>query len=119
MHIKNLYLRDRKKRNYLVVLQQDYELDLKGLGPRIGAGNLSFGSPDRLIEHLGVRPGAVTPLAMVTGAEKGVTLWLDPALRGAGRIFMHPLVHDRTVSMSWDGLEAFLSTLGVTANWLE
>ena len=28
-HIKNLYLRDRKKRNFLLVVEEDKEIDLK------------------------------------------------------------------------------------------
>ena len=31
-HIKNLYLRDHKKNNYLVVVQEDKNIDLKELG---------------------------------------------------------------------------------------
>lgn len=34
--LKNLYLRDRKKRNYLVTLEQDREIDLKALGAQLG-----------------------------------------------------------------------------------
>ena len=60
-HIKNLYLRDRKKRNFLVVAQEDRQIDLKSLGGQIGSDRLSFGSADRLFEMLGVRPGAVSP----------------------------------------------------------
>ena len=60
LRLKNLYLRDRKKRNYLVSLQQDREIDLKALGAQLGVGGLSFGSEERLMEHLGIRPGAVT-----------------------------------------------------------
>jgi len=117
-HIKNLYLRDKKKRNFLVVLEQDYVLDLKGLGPLIGAGKLSFGSADRLLETLGVRPGAVTPLTMIRGVEHHVSLWLDPAIRAAGRIFMHPLVNDRTVAMTPAEMLRFLEASGVVPNWL-
>src|SRR6056297_788608 len=71
LNIKNFYLRDRKKRNYLVVLEQDRAVDLKALGAASGAGNVSFGSDDRLMEFLGIRPGAVSPLAMVNGGPKG------------------------------------------------
>ncbi|MEM7295227.1 MAG: prolyl-tRNA synthetase associated domain-containing protein [Pseudomonadota bacterium] len=118
IHIKNLYLRDRKKRNYLVVLEQDYDLDLKGLGDRIGAGRLSFGSAERLFEYLGVRPGAVTPLAMITGVKTGVTLWMDPALKNSETVYPHPLVNDRTLAMTGVDLRRFLESLGVEINWL-
>ena len=66
-------MRDKKKQNYLVVLQEDAELDLKYVAEKIGASRLSFGSADRLLENLGVRPGAVTPLSMITGVQNQVT----------------------------------------------
>ena len=53
-HIKNLYLRDNKKKNILLVLEQDRQIDLK----KLHFIRLSFGSADRLMEYLGVRPGA-------------------------------------------------------------
>ena len=58
-HIKNLYLRDRK-RNFLLVVEEDKAIDLKELPNYIGSDRLSFGSADRLFELLGVRPGAVS-----------------------------------------------------------
>ena len=80
-HIKNLYLRDHKKRNILLITEQDRQIDLKSLPALLGTGRLSFGSADRLLENLGVRPGAVTPLAMTTGVKQGVQLFIDNDLR--------------------------------------
>ena len=117
--LKNLYLRDKKKRNYLVSLEQDREIDLKALGARLGVGNLSFGSADRLLQNLGIRPGAVSPLAMINGAASGVQFYMDDAARQADRIYMHPLVNDRTIGMTPDDLLAFLARIGVTPEWLD
>ena len=52
-HIKNLYMRDKKKQNYLVALQEDAELDLKFVAEKIGASRLSFGSADRPSKKVG------------------------------------------------------------------
>ncbi len=118
LRIKNLYLRDRKKRNYLVTLEQDREIDLKALGAELGVGNLSFGSADRLMEHLGIRPGAVSPLAMINGVEKNVIFYMDAGAQQADAIYMHPLVNDRTVAMSRADTLTFFEKLGVTIHWL-
>ena len=118
LRLKNLYLRDKKKRNYLVTLQQDREIDLKSLGAELGADNLSFGSADRLLENLGIRPGAVSPLAMITGSEKGVTFYMDAQAQEADVIYMHPLVNDRTVAMTRDDVMAFFEKTGVEVNWV-
>ncbi|UWQ45902.1 prolyl-tRNA synthetase associated domain-containing protein [Leisingera aquaemixtae] len=118
LRLKNLYLRDKKKRSYLVTLQQDREIDLKALGAELGIGNLSFGSADRLLENLGIRPGAVSPLAMITGVEKGVTFYMDAQAQEADVIYMHPLVNDRTVAMKRDAVMAFFEKAGVAVNWV-
>ncbi len=117
--VKNLYLRDKKKRNYLVTLEQDREIDLKALGKQLGVGGLSFGSADRLMQNLGVRPGAVTPLAMINGAEVGVRFFIDGAVKDADKIYMHPLVNDRTVAMEVGDLWAFFEKLGVAPEMLD
>ena len=112
-HIKNLYLRDKKKQNFLAVFQEDRQVDLKSLGGLLGSLRLSFGSSDRLLETLGVRPGAVTPLAMINGADKHVKLALDAGLMSCKVIYMHPLVNDQTIAMAPDDLLLFLKSLNV------
>jgi Ala-tRNA(Pro) deacylase len=116
--IKNFYLRDRKKRNYLVVLEQDRAVDLKALGATIGASNLSFGSAERLMEFLGVRPGAVSPLAMVNGAGAGVRLFMDAAVQQAEMVHVHPLVNDRTLAMTPAALLSVLDDWGAEVTWI-
>lgn len=118
LRLKNLYLRDRKKRNHLISLEQDREIDLKALGAELGIGNLSFGSAERLLENLGIRPGAVSPLAMITGARNGVTFHLDAQAQEADVICMHPLVNDRTVVMAREDLLAFFGRIGAEVNWV-
>ncbi len=117
--IKNLYLRDRKKRNYLVTLEQDRAIDLKALGKSLGVGNLSFGSADRLMQNLGVLPGAVSPLAMVTGGAQGVVFYLDAAVQEAEVIYMHPLVNNRTIAVAVKDLLRFCARLGVDVHFLD
>ena len=85
-HIKNLYLRDNKKQNILLVTEQDRQIDLKNVHLKLGVGRISFGSPERLMENLGVRPGAVTPLSMMTGVQMEVRLFIDSDLKNLSLI---------------------------------
>ncbi|MBT05465.1 MAG: aminoacyl-tRNA deacylase [Rhodospirillaceae bacterium] len=117
-HIKNLYLRDKKKNNFLVTVQQDREINLKELKDIIGAGRLSFGSPERLMENLGVYPGAVTPFCMINGVKTGVRFFLDNSLRLCSKIYAHPLVNDRTLEVSLRDLEKFFDRIGAQINWI-
>ena len=106
-HIKNLYLRDNKKRNILLVTEQDRQIDLKNVHLKLAVGRLSFGSPERLMENLGVRPGAVTPLSMIVGVQMEVRLFIDSDLKNCKQIYVHPLVNDRTLGMTIEGLQKF------------
>lgn len=118
-HIKNLYLRDNKKRNILLVAEQDRQIDLKTLHLRLETGRLFFGSADRLMEYLGVRPGAVTPLSMINGVLKGVQLFIDVELKNCKQIYVHPLVNDRTLGISPGDLMAFFDKIKVQPTWLD
>ena len=118
-HIKNLYLRDHKKNNFLFVLEQDKKIDLKKMSTIMQAGRLSFGSPERLFEHLGVRPGAVTPFAMINGVKKNVKLFLDLGLKSYTKIFAHPLVNDRTLEITMADLQIFFKKNNVYVNWID
>ena len=111
-HIKNLYLRDRKKRNFLVVAQEDRQIDLKSLGGQIGSDRLSFGSADRLFEMLGVRPGAVSPFALINDPDHKVQLILDADLAGQSFLYAHPLVNDMTIGLSGADLLRFTAYTG-------
>ncbi|WP_299984959.1 prolyl-tRNA synthetase associated domain-containing protein [uncultured Ruegeria sp.] len=118
LRLKNLYLRDKKKRNYLVTLEQSREIDLKALGAALGIGSLSFGSADRLFQNLGIRPGAVSPLAMINGVQNDVRFIMDAAAQQADVIYMHPLVNDRTVAMPQEDLMTFFDKIGCAFDWL-
>lgn len=118
LRLKNLYLRDKKKRNYLVTLEQSREIDLKALGAELGVGNLSFGSADRLMQNLGIRPGAVSPLAMINGVQNNVRFFMDGEAQTVDVINMHPLVNDRTVVLARADLLAFFDKIGCDVTWL-
>ncbi len=108
-HTKNLFLRDKKNALYLVVAEEDADIELKGLHRLLGAsGRFSFGSADLLREVLGVAPGAVTPFGAINDKENRVTVVLDAALMEHDIINSHPLVNTMTTSLNRDDLLKFL-----------
>jgi Ala-tRNA(Pro) deacylase len=65
-HTKNLFVKDKKNRLFLLVLCETTAIDLKRVHEKIGAqGRISFGSAELLEEVWGVRPGAVTPFGAI------------------------------------------------------
>ena len=113
-HTKNLFLRDKKKKNYLVIAHEESLIDLTRLTERIRSSRLSFGSKERLFEELGVFPGAVTPLSVVNNKKKDINIFLDAEMLGIDTIFCHPLVNDRTISLSYNSLLIYFDHLGLS-----
>ena len=111
-HTKNLFLKDARGRLWLVSALQDAAVDLKRLPALIGSARLSFGSPERLWDALGVRPGSVTALALLNDPEGAVTFVADAALMAADPVNFHPLTNDATTALGRDGFRAFLRALG-------
>ena len=112
-HVRNLFLRDKDRRLWLVVAEEDRPVDLKALRKRIGArGSLSFGSPDLLMEVLGVAPGAVTPFGLINDTVRRVAAILDAGLMEHRLVNLHPLRNDATTTVSSAGLLAFVRSCG-------
>ena len=118
-HIKNLFLRNKKEEMWLVVALEDRRIDLKQLGEILGAGRLSFGSPERLMTWLGVEPGSVTPFSVINDTARKVTLVLDRGLEQGGPINAHPLTNTMTSAISLDDLQRFFEATGHVPRWLD
>ncbi len=111
-HIKNLFLRNKKGAMWLLVCLEDRQLDLKALGEALGSGRLSFGSAERLMQHLGVPAGAVTPFAVINDKAGAVKVVLDRDMLEVAPVNAHPLVNDMTTSIAPEDLVRFLEAEG-------
>lgn len=111
-HTKNLFLKDKKDRIWLVVAPEDARIDLKRLHEKIGSARLSFGKPELLVETLGVQPGSVTPFGVVNDTERRVTVVLDEALMRHDLLNFHPLTNEATTTIARADLIAFLEASG-------
>jgi Ala-tRNA(Pro) deacylase len=117
-HSKSLFLKNKKRGMWLVVTLEDRTINLKELGERLGAGRLSFASPERLMSVLGVIPGAVTPFAAINDHEQVVQIVLDSEMLECEPLNFHPLDNTKTTSISSDGLLQFLEATGHTPELL-
>lgn len=112
-HTKNLFLKDKKDRFFLVTVGEEAVVDLKRIHHLIGASSrVSFGKPEMLMELLGVVPGAVTVFGLINDTEKQVTLILDAALMENAVINAHPLTNEATTSIAAADLVRFVKATG-------
>jgi len=112
-HTKNLFMRDKRgRRHILLVTTCATQIDLKSFAAQAAADRLSFASPERMLEHLGVTPGSVTVMALANDTRKSVEVFIDRAVWESPRLSCHPLVNTATVVLDHDGLEKFLAATG-------
>lgn len=112
---KNLFVKDKKAGLFLLTVTHDRKVDMKKLPELLGlsGGAFRFADGAVLAEKLGVKQGAVTPLAVMNDAAGEVKLVLDAELMAAPRIGVHPLRNDRTVVMPPADLTKFVTTYKV------
>lgn len=112
-HTKNLFLKDKKGNVILVVCINDTDVDLKGFHRKYECGRVSFGKAELLWDLLGVRPGSVTPFALINDREaQKVQLVLDSNLMDWDLVNFHPLQNTATTAIARDDLIAFFRATG-------
>jgi len=111
-HCKNLFLKDKKGRFWLIVALEEAEIRLNQFDKVIGSARLTFASSEKLWEILGVRPGSVTPFALVNDRERVVTPVLQKRMLEQDPLHYHPLVNTRTAAISADDLLTFVRACG-------
>jgi Ala-tRNA(Pro) deacylase len=112
-HCKNLFLRNQKgSRHYLVVLKHTKKADLRAVADQIGDGKLSFASPERLMTHLGLTPGSVSPFGLINDTHRHVRVVLDRDLKTASRVSFHPNINTVTYTIAYSDFQRFLEACG-------
>ena len=110
--VKNLFLRDDKKRNYyLVSMAGNKTADLKALRRNIPSRPLSFAGPEELMRLLHLEPGHVTPLAALNDESRTVTVVLDRDLEGR-TVGVHPMENTATVFLALEDVKKLIGEHG-------
>ncbi|MBB5747210.1 prolyl-tRNA synthetase associated domain-containing protein [Brevundimonas variabilis] len=112
LHTKNLFLKDKKQRLWLISAAQDTVIDLKAAPGLIGSDRLSFGNETLMWETLGVRPGSVTALGLINDVDRRVSFVLDRRLWEAEIVNFHPLINTATTALDQGAFRQFLMAIG-------
>lgn len=112
-HTKNLFVKDKKDRYFVLTVEENAVVDLKSVHKVIGAASrVSFGKPEKMMEFLGVVPGSVTVFGAINDSGGNVSFMLDEDLMRYDVINGHPLSNDATTSVSREDLLRFLEATG-------
>lgn len=100
LHTKNLFLKDAKGAFFLLTVPAEARIDLKAVPAVIGSKRLSFGKAEDMERLIGIKPGSVTPLAMINAEPRSVRLVLDAPLAVSDAVGVHPLRNTATVTLA-------------------
>ena len=111
---KNLFLKDKKKKLYLLSAVHSQDIKLNDICKKVGAANsLRFADENTMIEKLNVAQGCCTPLSLINDTEKDVRFIADSRLLEAGTmVYSHPMENTVTLGMSTEHFKEFLSVTG-------
>lgn len=116
---KNLFVRDDKKQNYyLITVKGDKRVNLKEFRKRHDLRALSFASSEDLAAIMGLTPGSVTPLGILSDSGHRVHFYLDTEFRG-NKIGVHPNDNTATVWMQADDLLHLIQCNGNEAEYTQ
>ncbi|CAJ1974204.1 unnamed protein product [Sphenostylis stenocarpa] len=118
---KNLFLKDKKNRLYVVSALAATKVDLKVLSQRLGLGKggLRMAPEEALGEVLQVPLGCVTPFALVNESARDVSLLLDQGFKTQEHCFFHPLSNDMSISLKACDLDKFLKSIGRNPSYVD
>ncbi|MDA8870975.1 prolyl-tRNA synthetase associated domain-containing protein [Rhizobiaceae bacterium] len=112
-HTKNLFVKDKKGRHFLLTARADADIDLKGLHRLLGGqGRVSFGRTEQMEDYLGVVPGSVTAFAVLNDAAGAVTFAVDAGLLEADVWCCHPMTNTATTMIARDDLLTLVREAG-------
>jgi len=111
---KNLFLKDKKKKLYLLSAVHTREVKLADIGKKVGAsGGLRFADEAIMIDKLGVAQGCCTPLSLLNDGEKEVKFIVDKELvNNDVMVYSHPMENNATIGMTSEDFKKFLEATG-------
>ena len=107
-HTKNLFLKNKKNSFFLFSCDEKATVDLKLFSKSIDAKNLSFANESYLDKYLGIKPGSVSPFALLNDKNKEVNFYLDQKLYESEIINFHPLINTTTISIKMNDFINFI-----------
>ena len=107
-HSKNLFLKNKKNEYFLLSCEEGDKIDLKKTSKSLKLGNLSFAKQEYLEQYLKIKPGSVSPFALLNDDVGFVNFYLEQTLYESKFINFHPLINTVTVTIKTDRFIEFM-----------
>ena len=83
------------------------KVDLKKISKSLGLGNISFAKQNYLEQYLKIKPGSVSPFALLND-DGFVNFYLEQTLYESKHVNFHPLINTFTITIKTDRFIEFM-----------
>ena len=98
-HSKNLFLKNKKNKFFLLTCEEADKIELKRVSKSLELGNTSFAKEKYLDQYLKIKPGSVSPFALLNDKGGQVDFYLEQTLYESKFVNFHPLINTLTITI--------------------
>ena len=98
-HSKNLFLKNKKNKFFLLTCEEVNKIDLKKISKSLELGNTSFAKEEYLDQYLKIKPGSVSPFALLNDEGGRVDFYFEQTLYESKFVNFHPLINTLTITI--------------------
>ena len=109
---KTMFLTNRKKKNfYLVIMDDSKRMDMNLFKDIVGE-KVKMASENSLMEKMGLPAGVVSPFGLLNNEDKDIKVYFDREIMDEERMSFHPNTNEKTIFVTTEDLLKYLDAIG-------
>ncbi len=109
---KTMFLHDKKKNHYMVIMDDAKRMDFKEFQEISGAKRISMAKDEELTSELGLRPGIVSPFGLMNNDSHDVKVYVDQMVLDEPIWTFHPNENTHTIFLKNEDVLRFITAQG-------
>lgn len=117
---KSMFLTDRKKKNFYLVILDDYKrLDMDRFKDIVGEKKVKMASENSLMEKMKLPAGTVSPFGLLNNEDHDIKFFMDKEIADQEIMTFHPNINEKTLFLKTKDLFKYLDNIGYEVNIIE
>lgn len=117
---KSMFLTDRKKKNFYLVILDDYKrLDMDLFKDIVGEKKVKMASENSLMEKMKLPAGTVSPFGLLNNKDHDIKFYMDKEIADEEIMTFHPNTNEKTLFLKTKDLFKYLDNIGYEVNIIE
>lgn len=117
---KSMFLTDRKKKNFYLVILDDYKrLDMDRFKDIVGEKKVKMASENSLMEKMKLPAGTVSPFGLLNNEDHDIKFFMDKEIVDEEIMTFHPNINEKTLFLKTKDLFKYLDNIGYEVSIIE